>query len=102
MIDQLMIAARRFTPRSRPDTAQPPAITQQTLRRLVGWLSTSTANQRRRLPGLDPQREDLVLPTGLALLAWMEGCKISTLKKAAGSLREGLVADDVMKVQRKR
>ena len=102
MIDQLMMAARHFNYRKKSNKIQPLTMTRHTLRRLVDWLSTSIANQRRRLIGLDPHREDLALSTGVALLAWMEECQISTLKQATGSLREGLVADSVVRFRQQR
>ena len=79
--------SRRVSRRAMPRLS----LRQDALRQLVAWLATSTAAQRRRLPGLDPERQDLALPTGIALLAWMEGCKVQRLESARGSLREGLV-----------
>ena len=69
----------------------PRALSQRSLRQLVQRLSTSTAAARRRMRGLDPNRENDVLPTALALLAWMEGCRVSSLRAAPGSLRDGLM-----------
>lgn len=71
------------------------AITQDSLRRFVRWLAASSAAQRRRLPGLDPERQDMALPTGVVLLVWMETCGISSVRYAPGSLREGLIFDDL-------
>ncbi len=68
----------------------PPSVSRQGLRRLIQRLSRSTASERRRIPGLDPARQGLALPTSLILLAWMEGCRVSRLSCAPGSLREGL------------
>lgn len=79
--------------------AQPPAngqtrwLTQPTLRRLIRWLATTTTAQRQRTPGIDPRREDMVLPTAVALLAFMDACAIRRLRYAPGSLREGLLLD---------
>ena len=92
-ISQLMMAAYLETHRRPPTEKHRLSISRRTLRRLVEWLSTSTAAERIRLPGVDPRREDLMLPTGIALLAWMEGCGVSRLRFAPGSLREGLVVD---------
>ena len=83
-VAQVLAAARAFGPaRAR--------VSQDALRRLVRWLSASTRAQRRRLPGLEPQREALALPTALTLLVWMEGCGVARIRHAPGSLREGLV-----------
>ena len=90
-IHQLMLAASRRTHTRPPQSAPSTSISQPALRQFVEWLSTSTAAERIRLSGLDPRREDLALPTGIALLAWMEGCGVSSLRYAPGSIREGLV-----------
>ena len=76
------------------------SISRQSLRRLVRWLAESTAAERMRLPGLDPRREDLALPTGVVLLTWMEACNVSRLQYAPGSLREGLVLDYLIRHHR--
>ncbi len=83
-IAQVLTAARMFGASRR-------RITQGALRLLVRRLSTSTAAQRRRLPGVEPQREALALPTAVILLTWMEGCGVTSIRHATGSLREGLV-----------
>jgi exopolyphosphatase/pppGpp-phosphohydrolase len=67
------------------------SISQAALRRMVSWLIEARVSERIRLEGVDPRREDLILPTAITLLAWMEGCQVSRLRYAEGSLREGLV-----------
>ena len=94
-IAQVMVAGYGLTHHRLPGKAQPLSISRSALRRLIAWLAHSTAAQRIQLPGLDPRREDLALPTAVALWVWMEGCGISTLRYASGSLREGLVLDYV-------
>jgi exopolyphosphatase/guanosine-5'-triphosphate,3'-diphosphate pyrophosphatase len=77
------------------------SISRSSLERLIEWLAASTAAERIQLPGLDPRREDLALPTAVALLAWMEGCGVGRLRYAPGSLREGLVVDYLIKHHRR-
>jgi exopolyphosphatase/guanosine-5'-triphosphate,3'-diphosphate pyrophosphatase len=96
-ISQLIMAAYLRTHRRPPRETSRLSMTQSALRRLVQWLAESTAKERVELPGLDPRREDLALPTGMALLAWMEGCGVARLYAAPGSLREGLVMDYLMR-----
>jgi len=74
-------------------------LSHSSLQRLVRWLSVSTADERLRLPGLDPKREALILPTGVVLLSWMELCGVSRLRYAPGSLREGLMMDSVTRMK---
>lgn len=88
---QLMTAADLLRYRRARKRSRTLSLSQRSLYQLVGWLKTSTAAERMRLPGLDPRREDLALPTAVTLLALMEHCRISTIRYAPGSLREGLV-----------
>ena len=69
-----------------------PALTRAAIARLVAWLARSTASQRRRLPGLDPARQVMALPTALVLLIWMEQAGAARIRHASGSIREGLLA----------
>jgi len=85
-IAQVLAAAREFG-------AIGPAIRPTVLERLVRWLETSTATKRRRLPGLEPARQALALPTAVTLLEWMDACGVAGIRYAKGSLREGLVVE---------
>ena len=90
-IYQLMLAAYRA---AHPPGSEKPrrlSMTQHALRWWVGWLSQSTAQQRARLKGVDPKRQEVLLPTAVVLLSLMERCRISRVIHRAGSLREGLV-----------
>ncbi|MBI3320765.1 MAG: hypothetical protein HYZ91_00680 [Candidatus Omnitrophica bacterium] len=93
MIEQLMRAAASASHRNPSRNSHRLSLTQPSLRRLLQRLATSTAAMRRRLPGLDPKRENLALPTAMVLLIWMEGCGIQRIRFASGSLREGLAAE---------
>jgi len=92
-IAQLMMAAYVREHGREPKAKRSLTMARDSLRELVGWLTTSSARERLQLEGLDPRREDLALPTGIALLSWMESCGIATLRYAPGSVREGLVID---------
>ena len=92
-IYQLSMAAYLQTHRRPPQGKMPLWLSQQALRRLTARLERTTAAQRIQMPGVDPRRQDMVLPTGAALLTLMESCGVSRLRYAPGSLREGLVLD---------
>ncbi len=92
-IYQLMLAAYLRTHRKASRVKRRLSMSRRALQQLVVWLARSTAAQRLQLEGLDPRREDLALATGVALLGWMEACRITMLRYAPGSLREGLVID---------
>ena len=92
-IHQLMLAARVKGTGKLPAKGRPPEVGRRELQELVKWLARSTARERIQLDGLDPRREDLALPTGMVLLATMDGCGVRKIRYAPGSLREGLVVD---------
>jgi len=85
-----MIGARRHG--RCPARARPLTVSRRSLREAVAQLAGPTASERRRLPVTDPRHRDLLLATGMALLTWMEGCGVSVVRYAPGSLREGLLA----------
>lgn len=90
---QLMEASHRLRHPQAEDKPVRLTLTQPVLRRWVEWLSQTTARQRMRLKGIDPKRQDVLLPTAVALLSWMERCGVSTVVHRTGSLREGLIVD---------
>ena len=101
-IAQLMIAAHVRHHHRPPKKKRDLTMTQHALERLVRWLAASTARERVQMPGIDPRREDLMLPTAVALLAWMRGAGVRTLRYAPGSLREGLVLDYLIRHHQRR
>lgn len=96
-IAQVMIACYVWTHHRPPKDKHRLSLSQRALRPFAQWLSRSTARQRMQLDGLDPRREDLALPTAITLLAWMEACDVPSISYAPGSLREGLIIDDVIR-----
>lgn len=100
-LQQLLEAAYTLTHRGRAGKHEL-VITQSQLKQMLRWLLGSTAQERMQLPGLDPRREDLALPTAAVLLAWMEDAGIRTVRFAPGSLREGLVMDYLIRHHRRR
>lgn len=100
-IQQLMEAAYQLTHR-RSVSKHQLRITQRELRQMIRWLRESTAEERMQLPGMDPRREDLALPTAAVLLGWMEVSGVRAVRFAPGSLREGLVMDFLIKHYRRR
>ncbi len=92
-IAQVMMATHILAYGRPPKNKKRIAVSRAALETLVGWLAQSLAQARVKLPGLDPRREDLALPTVVVLLEWMRAYRVSRLRYAPGSLREGLVMD---------
>ena len=101
-IQQLLVVATARARGIRKVKEDSPAVSREDLKQLVMWLKTSTASMRKRLPGLDPKREDLALPTGIALLEFMDACRVASIRHAPGSLREGLVVDYLIRHHKRR
>lgn len=93
MIQQVLVAASSSPRRRHAPKKQDPSVTRRQLRKFIQRLTVSTAAKRRRLPGVDPKREDLLLPAAITLLIFMEACGVIRIRHAPGSLREGLVVD---------
>jgi len=90
-IAQVVAAARAVRPGQAVTPRRPTTVTRPALQRLAAWLAEHTAGDRRALAGVDPRRQELLLPTAVVLLTWMEACGVSRVRYAPGSLREGLI-----------
>lgn len=86
-----MVQTRRgFSP---ADAVHGVSVTAAEVEQLLDWLSSRTPEQRRQVPGLNPERGDIIL-AGLAvtaeLLDWIRGRSITV---SAFGLREGLLLE---------
>ena len=86
-----MVQARRGIPPG--ETVHGVEVTASEVEQLVDWLASRTPEQRRQVPGLNPERADIIL-AGLAvtaeLLDWVRARSITV---SAFGLREGLLLD---------
>lgn len=56
-------------------------------------LAKLTVDERQKLPGLDKKRADQIVPGGILLEMVMEKCRVNKLRLCERALREGLIAD---------
>ena len=86
-----MVQARRGPPPG--DTVHGVSVTAAEVEQLIDWLASRTPEQRRQVPGLNPERADIIL-AGLAvtaeLLDWVRARSITV---SAFGLREGLLLE---------
>jgi len=86
-----MVQARRGQPPG--DTVHGVSVTTAEVEQLIDWLASRTPEQRRQVPGLSPERADIIL-AGLAvtaeLLDWLRARSITV---SAFGLREGLLLE---------
>lgn len=86
-----MVQVRRGLPAG--DAVHGVAVTAAELERLLEWLAGRTPGQRRQVPGLAPERADIIL-AGLAVTAeLLERVRARTLTVSAFGLREGLLLE---------
>jgi exopolyphosphatase/guanosine-5'-triphosphate,3'-diphosphate pyrophosphatase len=86
-----MVQARRGQPTG--DTVHGVSVTAAEVEQLIDWLVSRTPEQRRQVPGLNPERSDIIL-AGLALTAeLLDWVRSRSLTVSAFGLREGLLLE---------
>jgi len=87
-----IVAARRGR---KADNLQGFEVTRAEVTSLLADLSTSTAESRRKMAGLQPERADIILAGVLVLAEVMKLCRVDSLFINARGIREGIVIDTV-------
>ena len=83
--------ARRGLPPG--DTVHGVAVETAEVERLLDWLASRTPEQRRQVPGLNPERADIIL-AGLAVTAeLLDWVRTRSITVSAFGLREGLLLE---------
>ena len=88
------IAVRRFAKRrwQRDDV-----LTAMQLREVVRMLGAMPLKERRRIPGLNPERADIVLAGAAILESFMQALDLPALRVSDRGLREGLLMDYLLR-----
>ncbi len=68
------------------------------LQEAVGYLASLSLEERRRVPGLNPERGDIVVAGGMVLVTLMQEAGVSELRTSERGLREGLLVDHLQKI----
>ncbi len=75
------------------DTVHGVAVEAAEVERLMDWLASRTPEQRRQVPGLNPERADIIL-AGLAVTAeLLDWVRTRSITVSAFGLREGLLLE---------
>lgn len=83
--------------RYQPDRLDNFRVGRQKLEEVFGRLAALPLNQRRRVPGLEPERADVIL-AGLAVLrGLLDRLKLDELTTMNAGLLEGILLDDIHK-----
>src|SRR5262249_23419378 len=88
------VAARRFYKRP---LQQDDVLTYAHLRQVVALLAALPLEERRKVPGLQPERADIILAGAAILDAFMQELRVSEIHISERGLREGLLVDYLLK-----
>ena len=72
-------------------------LTAANLRETVRMLGAMPLKERRRVPGLNPERADIVMGGAAILEAFMEALELPAIRVSERGLREGLLIDYLMR-----
>ena len=88
------VAARRFAKRrlQRDDV-----LTAPQLREVVSMLGAMPLKERRRVPGLNPERADIVMAGAAILEGFMQALDLPAIRVSDRGLREGLLMDYLLR-----
>lgn len=85
-----MTQARRGSP---DQSIQGAEVSREELEDLIGQLSEMTPEQRRRVPGLRPERSDIIVAGLVVAAELLDGVQATSVRVNAYGLREGLLLD---------
>ena len=86
-----MVQARRGLPTG--DSVHGVSVTAAEVEQLIDWLASRTPDERRQVPGLSPERADIIL-AGLAVTAeLLDRVRARSITVSAFGLREGLLLE---------
>ncbi len=68
------------------------------LREAVYYLASLSLEERRKVPGLNPERGDIIVAGGMVLVTLMKEAGVSGLLTSDRGLREGLLVDHLRKI----
>lgn len=88
------VAVRRFAKRRRRRDDVLPA---SQLREVVKMLGAMPLKERRRVPGLNPERADIIMAGAAILEAFMQALDIPVIRISDRGLREGLLMDYLLR-----
>src|SRR5215510_14611035 len=88
------VAARRFYKRP---LQQDDVLTYAHLRQVMTLLAALPREERRKVPGLQPERADIILAGAAILDAFMQELRVTEISISERGLREGLLVDYLLK-----
>jgi exopolyphosphatase/guanosine-5'-triphosphate,3'-diphosphate pyrophosphatase len=78
---------------SRDMPGRPGTLTLAQLRALIDLLSPLALDERMKVPGINPDRADIIIPGAIILESFMERLKLEEIRISPRGLQDGLFAD---------
>lgn len=79
--------------------AHPGVIRHSQLRKLIPLLACMNLAERRKVPGINPERADIIVAGAIILETIMDELKLSDITVSQRSLRDGMLMDYMSKLQ---
>jgi exopolyphosphatase / guanosine-5'-triphosphate,3'-diphosphate pyrophosphatase len=73
--------------------SQDPSLSRTDLRRVIDLLCSLPLEQRRKVPGINPERADLIIPGAAILETFMKELVIESITTTPRGLQDGLLVD---------
>jgi exopolyphosphatase / guanosine-5'-triphosphate,3'-diphosphate pyrophosphatase len=73
--------------------SQEPALSHKDLRRVIDLLCSLPLEQRRKVPGINPERADIIIPGAIILDTFMKELSLDTITTTSRGLQDGLLVD---------
>jgi exopolyphosphatase/guanosine-5'-triphosphate,3'-diphosphate pyrophosphatase len=70
-----------------------PTLTRSDLRRVIDLLCSLPLEQRRKVPGINPERADIIIPGAAILDVFMKELSLDTIATTGRGLQDGLLVD---------
>ncbi len=76
-----------------PDTASPVVLTHRDLKKVVSLICSLPLEERRKIPGMNPERADIIVPGAAILETFMEELSLESITVTGRGLQDGLLVD---------
>jgi exopolyphosphatase / guanosine-5'-triphosphate,3'-diphosphate pyrophosphatase len=73
--------------------SSPLVLTHRDLKRVVSLICSLPLDQRRKIPGMNPERADIIVPGAAILDTFMQELSLDSITVTGRGLQEGLLAD---------
>ena len=68
-------------------------LTHRDLKKVIGLLCSMSLEQRRKIPGINPERADIIVPGAAILDTFMQELSLDTITVTGRGLQDGLLVD---------